>query len=46
MQFYTGRDRLLYEVVVMSVDKDKITGYLSAPKSAPTPLTQVIPRSL
>ena len=40
MQFYTGRDRLLYEVVVMSVDKDKITGYLSAPKSAPTPLSK------
>lgn len=40
MQFYTGRDRLLYEVVVMTVDKDKITGYLSAPKSAPTPITK------
>jgi hypothetical protein len=40
MQFYTGRDRLLYEVVVMSVDKDKIAGYLSAPKNAPQPLTK------
>ena len=37
MQFYTGRDRLLYEVVVMSVDKNQISGYLSTPKSAPLP---------
>ena len=40
MQFYTGRDKLLYEVVVMTVDKDKISGYLSAPKNAPQPLTK------
>ena len=40
MQFYTGRDRMLYEVVVMTVDKDKITGYLSAPKGAPQPLSK------
>jgi multidrug efflux pump subunit AcrA (membrane-fusion protein) len=40
MQFYTGRDKMLYEVVVMSVDKDKITGYLSAPKNAPQPLAK------
>jgi Skp family chaperone for outer membrane proteins len=32
MQFYTGRDRSLFEVVVMNVEKNKITGYLSAPK--------------
>jgi hypothetical protein len=37
MQFYTGRDRLLYEVVVFTVDKNKVTGYLSTPKNAPTP---------
>jgi septal ring factor EnvC (AmiA/AmiB activator) len=37
MQFYTGRDRMLYEVVVMSVDKNQISGYLSTPKSAPLP---------
>jgi hypothetical protein len=40
MQFYSGRDRLLYEVVVMTVDKDKITGYLSAPKGAPQPIAK------
>lgn len=37
LQFYTGRDRFLYEVVVMSVDKNKISGYLSTPKGAPAP---------
>jgi hypothetical protein len=35
LQFYTGRDRLLYEVVVFTVEKNKVTGYLSTPKSAP-----------
>jgi hypothetical protein len=35
MQFYTGRDRSLYEVVVMSADKNSITGYLSTPKNLP-----------
>jgi DNA anti-recombination protein RmuC len=37
MQFYTGRDRMLYELVVFTVEKDKVSGYLSTPKSAPTP---------
>jgi hypothetical protein len=32
LQFYTGRDRQLYEVVVFTVDKNKVGGYLSAPK--------------
>ncbi|MBV9088236.1 MAG: hypothetical protein JOY79_12170, partial [Acidobacteriaceae bacterium] len=39
MQFYTGRDRMLYEVVVLTVGKDKITGYMSTPKGAPVPPT-------
>ena len=34
LQFYTGRDRQLYELVVFTVDKDKVTGYLSTPKTA------------
>jgi hypothetical protein len=38
MQFYTGRDKMLYEVVVMTVDKNTITGYLSSPKAAPQPI--------
>jgi hypothetical protein len=37
LQFYTGRDRMLYELVVFTVDKNKVTGYLSTPKSAPMP---------
>jgi DNA anti-recombination protein RmuC len=32
VQFYTGRQRQLYELVVLSVDKNKVTGYLSTPK--------------
>lgn len=39
VQFYTGRDRMLYELVVWTVNKKKITGYLSTPKDAPTPIT-------
>jgi len=33
MQFYSGRDRQLYEVVVMSVGKNQVSGYLSTPKA-------------
>ena len=39
VQFYTGRDHMLYELVAWSVDKNKITGYLSTPKNAPIPVT-------
>lgn len=39
LQFYTGRDHMLYELVVFSCDKNSITGYLSTPKNAPTPVT-------
>jgi hypothetical protein len=35
LQFYTGRDRALYEVVVMSADKNSISGYMSTPKNIP-----------
>lgn len=34
LQFYSGRDRQLYEVVIFSVEKNKVTGYLSTPKSS------------
>jgi hypothetical protein len=33
LQFYTGRERRLYEVVVFAVDKNRVSGYLSTPKS-------------
>ena len=39
IQFYSGRDHLLFELVVWSVEKNKATGYLSTPKSAPVPVT-------
>ncbi len=39
VQFYTGRDHMLYELVVWTVDKNKITGYLSTPKNAPIPVS-------
>jgi len=37
LQFYTGRDRSLYEVVVNTVDKNQVTGYLSTPKALANP---------
>jgi hypothetical protein len=39
IQFYSGRDHLLYEIVVWTVTKKQATGYLSTPKSAPVPIT-------
>jgi len=39
VQFYTGRDHMLYELVVWTVDKNKVTGYLTTPKNAPIPIT-------
>jgi hypothetical protein len=39
IQFYSGRDHMLFELVVWSVDKNKATGYLSTPKGAPVPVT-------
>lgn len=40
LQFYTGRDRALYEVVIFTVEKNKVAGYLSTPKSASTGITR------
>ena len=39
IQFYSGRDHLLFEVVIWTVEKNKATGYLSTPKNAPVPVT-------
>jgi hypothetical protein len=38
VQFYSGRDHQLFELVVFTVDKDRVTGYLSTPKNAPVPV--------
>jgi hypothetical protein len=32
LQFYTGRDHTLYELVIFTVTKDTVSGYLSTPK--------------
>jgi chromosome segregation ATPase len=44
LQFLVGRDKLRYEIVVNSVEKDRIVGYLSTPKdkalSAERPVTR------
>jgi hypothetical protein len=39
LQFYTGRDHMLYEVVIFTAGKNSISGYLSTPKNAPMPVT-------
>ena len=40
LQFYSGKEPMLFEVVVNSVSaKNTVTGYLSAPKNAPVPPT-------
>ena len=38
VQFYTGKDSLLYELVVNSIDKNTIKGYIATPKNAPVPV--------
>ena len=37
VQFYTGKDPVLYELVVNVIDKNEVSGYLSTPKNAGTP---------
>jgi hypothetical protein len=54
LQFYTGRERQLFEVVVFNVEKSRVSGYLSTPKelmaaqsqaqSQPTPQLQTRPQ--
>lgn len=40
LQFYTGKDHMLYELVVNEVAKNRVSGYVSTPKSAPQPVSQ------
>ncbi len=35
VQFYTGKDPVLFELVVNNIAKNQISGYLSTPKGAP-----------
>jgi hypothetical protein len=40
LQFYSGKDPMLYEIVVNSIPgKNQISGYLATPKGAPVPPT-------
>jgi chromosome segregation ATPase len=39
VQFYSGKDHLLFELVVNSMAKNVISGYLSTPKNAPQALS-------
>ncbi len=40
LQFYSGKDPALYEIVVNSIRaKNQVSGYLSTPKTAPAPPT-------
>jgi len=38
VQFYTGKDPVLYEIVVNTISKNVISGYLSTPKGAVQPV--------
>ena len=35
VQFYSGKDPLLFELVVNNISKNQVSGYLSTPKNAP-----------
>ena len=35
VQFYTGKDPVLFEIVVNNISKNQISGYLSTPKGVP-----------
>jgi septal ring factor EnvC (AmiA/AmiB activator) len=37
VQFYTGKDQVLFELVVNSMTKNQVSGYLSTPKSIAKP---------
>jgi DNA repair exonuclease SbcCD ATPase subunit len=39
VQFYSGKSPALFEIVVNNISKNQVTGYLSTPKGAPTPIS-------
>jgi DNA anti-recombination protein RmuC len=39
IQFYTGKDHMLYELVVNNISKNEVQGYIATPKNAPVPVT-------
>jgi len=38
VQFYSGKQPALFEIVVNNIGKNQVQGYLSTPKSAPAPI--------
>jgi DNA repair exonuclease SbcCD ATPase subunit len=38
VQFYSGKNPALFELVVNNIEKNKVSGYLSIPKNAPQPM--------
>lgn len=38
VQFYSGKTPQLFEIVVNNMSKNQVSGYLSTPKDAPTPI--------
>jgi chromosome segregation ATPase len=38
VQFYSGKQPMLFELVVNNISKKQVSGYLSTPKNAPTPI--------
>ncbi len=38
VQFYSGKQPMLFELVVNNITKGAVTGYLSTPKNAPNPI--------
>lgn len=39
VQFYTGKDNFLYELVVNSITRNQVKGYIATPKNAPVPVS-------
>lgn len=39
VQFYTGKDNYLYELVVNEIGKNEVKGYLATPRNAPVPVS-------
>src|SRR6185437_10611895 len=39
IQFYTGKNHQMYELVVNNIAKNQVQGYIATPKDAPVPVT-------
>ena len=44
LQFYTGNPPILFEIVVNKMEKNQVSGYLSTPKTAPSPNGSLLQR--